>query len=106
MTAHTVYAKPLPEIDPYSKGYWEHAREHRLSVQVCRACGHRTFPPSPVCPACLSDALAWKPVSGRGRLLSWVSFHRAYWDAFRHELPYHVCLVQLEEGPIVAANFA
>jgi len=100
------YLKPLPDIDPYSKGYWMHAHAHRLSVQVCAECGYRMFPPQPACPACLSDVLDWRPVSGRGRPVSWATFHRAYWDAFRGDLPYHVCLVELEEGPLVAGNFA
>jgi uncharacterized OB-fold protein len=103
MTNH--YDKPLPAIDEYSKGYWNLARQHRLSVQACKQCGHRHFPASPVCPSCLSDAQTWEAVSGRGTLVSWVTFHRAYWDGFRGELPYHVCLVQLEDGPIVVGNF-
>ena len=44
------------------------------------------------------------PVSGRGKLLSWVRFHRAYWDSFRADLPYLVCLVGLEEGPLLVSN--
>ena len=99
------YDKPLPVIDEESKGYWEHARAHRMSVQVCASCGYRHFPPTPVCPACLSAKQTWQPVSGHGTLVSWVTFHRAYWNAFRGDLPYHVCLVQLDEGPIVVGNF-
>ncbi|HEY4068016.1 MAG TPA: OB-fold domain-containing protein, partial [Burkholderiaceae bacterium] len=41
----------------------------------------------------------------RGTLVSWVRFHRAYWDGFRGEVPYDVCLVRLEEGPLFVANF-
>src|SRR5690349_11621611 len=100
-----TYDKPLPIIDEYSKGYWNFARQHQLSVQVCRQCGNQHFPASPVCPSCLSDAQKWEAVSGRGTLLSWVTFHRAYWEGFRGELPYHVCLVQLDDGPIVVGNF-
>jgi uncharacterized OB-fold protein len=33
-----------------------------------------------------------------------VEFHRAYWDGFKNELPYPVCLVQLEEGPLLVSN--
>jgi len=106
MSAYTpTYDKPLPEIDPYSEGYWELARAHRLSVQACRHCGHLHFPPTPVCPACLSDEQDWRPVSGRGTLVSLVTFHKAYWDGYRNALPYHVCLVQLEEGPLMVGNF-
>jgi uncharacterized OB-fold protein len=100
-----MYNKPLPEIDPVSSGYWQLTRQHKLSVQRCSECGDKHFPPSPVCPACLSGEQGWEIVSGRGTLLSWVGFHRAYWPGFSRDLPYHVCLVQLEEGPIVVSNF-
>ena len=43
-------------------------------------------------------------VSGRGELLSWVEFHHAYWPGFKAELPYRVCLVRLEEGPILVSS--
>jgi len=73
-------------------------------VQVCGNCGDAHFPPSPVCPECLSDAQDWKPVSGRGTLESWVEFHRAYWPGFAAELPYSACLVRLAEGPLLISN--
>jgi len=98
------YDKPLPEITPLTKGFWDHARAHRLAMQVCTRCDDVHFPPSPVCPKCLSDAQEWRPVSGRGRLESWVEFHRAYWPGFANELPYRVCLVKLEEGPLLVSN--
>lgn len=101
-----TYNKPLPAIDDLTRPYWEHARAHRLSVQACLDCGHRHFPPSPVCPECLSDHQEWQVVSGRGTLMSWVSFHRAYWNGWRDELPYHVCVVRLEEGPMIVGNFS
>lgn len=102
----TTYGKPLPVIDADNKTYWALARAHRLSVQRCLDCGDRHFPPGPVCPACLSDRQDWEEVSGRGKLVSWVRFHRAYWDGYRTEVPYDVCLVQLDEGPLVVSNFA
>ena len=100
------YNKPLPVIDPVVKGYWDLARMHQLSVQHCSDCGDRHFPPTDVCPKCLSDKQKWEVVSGRGTLVSWVSFHRAYWDGHRDDLPYDVCLVKLDEGPLVISNFA
>lgn len=100
------YNKPLPVIEPLTEPYWTHAKAHRLSVQKCCACGDRHFPPSPVCPACLSDDQTWEVTSGRGTLMSWARFHRAYWNGYRDELPYDVCVVKLAEGPIVVSNFA
>ncbi len=96
--------KPLPKIDPLNKPFWDAARDHRLVVQTCTGCGDAHFPPSPVCPACLSEAQEWKPAAGTGTLESWVSFHRAYWDGFRDDLPYDVCLVRLAEGPLLVSN--
>jgi len=100
----TMPTRPLPRIDAVSRGFWENARAGRLSVQRCEECGHRHFPGGPVCPRCLSSRQGWEIVSGRGTLLSWVRFHRAYWEGFRAELPYVVILVGLEEGPLLISN--
>jgi len=99
-----AYAKPLPKIDSLNRPFWEAARECRLVVQTCRRCNDAHMPPTPVCPACLSDQQEWRTASGRGRLESWISFHRAYWDGFKDELPYNVCLIRLEEGPLLVSN--
>ena len=99
------YTKPLPDGDPLMEPFWQNARRHRLSVQCCQSCGDRHFPPGPVCPACLSDDQDWEVVSGKARLISWVTFHRAYWDGFASDVPYDVCLVELEEGPLLMSNF-
>ncbi len=103
-TAPTGYDKPLPEITPLTEGFWEHAKANRLAAQMCSSCGDIHFPASPVCPKCLSDAQEWRQVSGRGRLESWVEYHRAYWPGFAGELPYRVCLIRLEEGPLMVSN--
>jgi uncharacterized OB-fold protein len=100
----SAIAKPRPKVDNVTRGFWEQARAGRLSVQRCGACGDSHFPGSPVCPKCLSEDQSWVPVSGRGKILSWVRFHRAYWDSFRAELPYLVGLVGLEEGPMLMSN--
>jgi uncharacterized OB-fold protein len=96
-------AKPLPKMDPVTRGFWD-LRQGKLSVQRCDDCGHQHYPGGPVCPACLSSHLSWAPVLGRGKVLSWVRFHRAHWDAFRGDLPYIVCLIGLEEGPMMISN--
>jgi hypothetical protein len=87
-----------------TQGFWVHAQNGKLSVQSCRRCGDRHYPASPVCPNCLSAEQEWEVVSGRGTLISWIEFHRAYWDGFAEDLPYCVCLVQLDEGPMLYSN--
>jgi len=100
----TAYQKPLPRIDYLTKPFWANLNEGRLTVQKCDACEDQHYPPSPVCPNCLSKDQQWVEVSGRGSLESWISFHRAYWTSFAEDLPYSVCLVKLEEGPLLVSN--
>jgi uncharacterized OB-fold protein len=98
------YNKPLPRLDTTNRPFWDGARQGKLLLQYCKACGDTRFPPSHVCPNCLSSDQDWKEASGKGKLESWVDMHRAYWDGFKGELPYRVCLVRLEEGPVVVSS--
>ena len=43
-------------------------------------------------------------VSGRGKVFSFVTFHRVYHPAFEGEVPYVVALIELEEGPRLLSN--
>jgi uncharacterized OB-fold protein len=98
------YTKPLPAIDIWNKPFWSAAHQGRLEMQHCDACGHVFFPPGPVCPGCLSDRLTWKPLSGKGEVLSWVVFHQLYFKGFADDLPYNVSLIRLQEGPLMYSN--
>lgn len=99
------YNDPAAIDDPLLHPFWAHARAHRLTVQCCTACGDLHFPPGPVCPVCLSEEQTWQEVSGKAELVSWTTFHRAYWPSFAEALPYDVCLVKLAEGPLLLSNF-
>jgi uncharacterized OB-fold protein len=96
--------KPTPRPAPESLPYWQAAREHRLSIPRCDDCEQFWFPPSRSCPHCLSPNFAFKDVSGRGKVFSFVTFHRVYHPAFENEVPYIVALVELEEGPRLLTN--
>jgi len=98
------YNKPLPKLGTLNKPFWAGAREGKFLLQHCPACGDTRFPPGPVCPKCLAGDQTWIEASGKGTLESWIDMHRAYWDGFKDDLPYRVCLVRLEEGPVVVSN--
>lgn len=89
---------PQPEITALNRPYWDGLRDGRLLFQRC-ACGHAWLPARHECPACLQAGAGWQQASGKGTLLSWVVYHTAYHPAFESRLPYHVALVQLDEGP-------
>lgn len=96
--------KPIPHPAPESEPYWEAAKQHRLELPRCNACQKFWFPPSQTCPHCLSADFAWAPVSGRGKIFSFVVYHRVYHPAFEQDVPYAVALVELDEGPRLLTN--
>jgi hypothetical protein len=96
--------KPVPRPAPESVRYWQAAREHRLELPHCNACGKFWFPPSQSCPHCLAADFSWTPVSGLGKVFSFVTYHRVYHPAFAREVPYVVALVELAEGPRLLSN--
>ena len=98
------YAKPIPVPSHESRPYWEALREHKLTMPRCEDCGHRWFPPSLLCPKCRSRKVGWKQVSGRGKVFSFVNFHRTYHKGFADERPYCVAVIELEEGPRMISN--
>lgn len=91
-------AKPVPVPSDVSRPYWEAAAEGRLVLQCCAACGTVRHYPRLLCSNCYSDAVVWKPASGRGTIHSWTVAHHAYHPAFIDELPYVLVTVDLEEG--------
>ena len=96
------YKKPLPVITPRERSFWEHTRKHELRLQCCSDCGHYRYPASPVCADCDSDSFTWTRVSGRGKIISWVVFHRHYLPAYPP--PYNAIAVRLAEGPTMISN--
>ena len=96
--------KPLPQISDFNRSFWEAARRHELRLQCCNACGRVWAPNGPVCPYCFSAEFTWKRLSGRGRIASWVVFHKLYYPSFAEDLPYNVAFVELAEGPRLVSN--
>jgi uncharacterized OB-fold protein len=82
--------------------FWDAARQHRLVLPRCADCGHTWFPPYPACPRCRSRAIGWEEASGRGTVFGAAVFERPYLRAF--PVPYHVALVELDEGPKLYGN--
>src|SRR5262245_36745892 len=90
---------PLPETTPY----WTAARRHELTLPYCTRCQAYHFYPRATCPQCLSGALEWRRVSGRGRLHTFTIVHRGPRD-FPLGTPYVLAIVELDEGPRLMTN--
>jgi len=96
-------SKMLPTPTPETAPYWEGTRAHELRLQFCTECREHFFYPRIFCPRCLSDAVEWRAVSGRGTLLSYVLSARPA-PGFENELPYAIAIVKLDEGPHLMTN--
>jgi uncharacterized OB-fold protein len=98
------YKKPLPTVNADTEAFWKGCREHQLRFQKCINCGHVRWPPSLLCPMCFSRDAEWVVSTGRGRVYSFVVYHRGYHAAFEGDLPYAVAIVALNEGPHLLTN--
>ncbi|MGX1562730.1 Zn-ribbon domain-containing OB-fold protein [Streptomyces sp. NPDC055506] len=89
--------RPVP--DPSGAPFWEYAARGELRVQACAACGELRFPPRPCCPHCQSFEAEWRPVSGGGRVWSYVVPHPPLLPGYAELAPYNVVVVELDEAP-------
>lgn len=96
--------KPLPVISDFNRPFWEASRKHELHLQRCKSCHKFWAPNGPVCPHCFSEDYTWEKLSGRGKINSWVVFHKLYHPGFAKDIPYSVAFVELAEGPRIIAN--
>jgi len=96
--------KPLPGINADTKPFWDACRSHQLKIQRCGNCGAFRLPPSFLCPKCHSSNTEWTVSSGRGRVYSFVVYHKAFHPSFADEVPYVVAIIALDEGPHLITN--
>ena len=99
-----MVSKPLPQVDEENAPYWEYCKKHELRLQKCTQCGHIRARISTVCPKCNSTEHEWAKMSGKGKVFSYIIYHRAFHPAYANEIPYNVAIIELEEGPRMQSN--
>ena len=98
------YQKPLPVPDEASQPFFAGAREERLMIQRCSACGTAMWPVKTRCINCLGPDLTWIQASGQGTLYSFALMHQVYHPGFADEVPYNLAEVDLAEGLRIITN--
>ncbi|WP_406343979.1 Zn-ribbon domain-containing OB-fold protein [Streptomyces sp. NBC_00648] len=88
-----------PEIDAFTRAYWDAAAEGRLLIRRCGACGRAHHYPREFCPYCWSEDVTWEQASGRATLYTWSVIHRNDLPPFGTRVPYTAAVVDLAEGP-------
>jgi uncharacterized OB-fold protein len=97
--------RPVPQpITPEARPYWDGARDGKLMLPKCQACGKAFFYPRVRCPFCSSGDIAWFQASGRGTLYSFEIAHQILNKAFKVKPPVILAMVELEEGPRLMTN--
>jgi uncharacterized OB-fold protein len=85
-----------PVRSPETERFWDAAREGKLLIKQCDACGETFFYPRALCPFCLSDS-SWIETSGVGTVYSYTHVHL-------RDDGYVLALVTLAEGPTMMTN--
>lgn len=80
-----------PNEMPDAGTYWAAAREGRLLVKTCTACGKAHWYPRALCPFCLGDT-QWNDASGEGTVYSFSITRKAGPN------PFCIAYVTLDEG--------
>src|SRR3954454_338724 len=90
--------RPRPVPIDVTRPFWDGLASDEIRLQRCRRCTSWVFYPRPRCSTCLSDALDWHPVSGRGTVYSYTVARQATHPAFAAEVPQLLAIVELDEG--------
>lgn len=98
--------KPLPEITDLTRPFWSAAREGRLVMQKCAACGTLDFFPKPWCIECGERRLEWCEVRKTGTVYSHTIATTVMMNlpGWKGDLPVTLCLVDLDDGPRMYAQ--
>ena len=97
-----AYNVPTPDFE--TQPYWDAARDGKLMIRRCRACGEAYFYPRSFCPKCWSEDVEWEEASGRATLYTWSVVHRNDLPPFPDRVPYVAAIVDLDEGPRMMTN--
>ncbi|MCI3931358.1 Zn-ribbon domain-containing OB-fold protein [Streptomyces sp. AN091965] len=101
MTADGRPRFDLPEVDAFTRTYWDAAGEGRLLLRRCHApgCGLAHHYPREFCPHCWSEDVTWESARGDATLYTWSVVHRNDLPPFASRVPYVAAVVDLVEGP-------
>ena len=93
-------AFPLPDFTDEETGpLWRAARNGRLGLPSCKACGRIDWYPRGTCRSCNSAKIGWEVLSGTAVLFSWAIVRRALDQRLDRLVPYISAIVTLAEDP-------
>lgn len=96
-----IARRPPPELfklstNAWTQPFWDATARHVLLVPQCGHCGTWRMPPTPFCPACQSQQIDWRTLSGRGSVYSYTIVERGLVAGMDEHLPYVPAVIELE----------
>lgn len=90
-------SRKLPALNAENSHFWQGGERGELLIYHCTPCDRFFHPPAPVCPHCASFDVTPRPVSGKGKVLSFTINHQQWIPNL--EVPYVVAIVELSDQP-------
>ncbi len=90
---------PAPQGNPETTPFWEAAKQGKLLIKRCTACGEAHYFPRSICPFCFSDKTVWEESSGEAEIYTFSLMRKSATG------PYAIGYVTLKEGPSLQTNF-
>jgi uncharacterized protein len=79
-------------------------QRYNLQGTHCTSCDEYYFPPRNVCPNCRRDAhMEEHTFKGTGTIITYTTIYNAT-EEFERLTPYHLAIIQLDEGPRVTGQ--
>ena len=88
---------PAPMVNPETKAFFDAARQGKLMVGKCNACGETHYYPRAHCPFCFAGKTELVESKGNGTIYSYSVMRRA-------KPPYAIAYVALDEGVTMMTN--
>jgi len=105
MAEEKTYKKPLPEIRPETKPYWDACKKHELLIPKSKETGELFFYPRAMSPGDdMSEDIEWVKSKGKGKVWTFSVHHMGPSKAYKGDPPHVVALVEMEEGVKMMSN--
>lgn len=86
-----------PAVTEETAAFWEGAKEGRLVVEHCTACGADSFPPRGMCRRCRSREMVPAEITGPGRVYSYTVNYQKWLPDL--DVPYTIAIVEFDSHP-------
>lgn len=86
----------IADLDQDNLAYFQFCADRNFHLQRCADCGLFRYPPTSLCPWCMSRNAKWEPVGAEGTVHSYTVVRHAIQPGMKDLAPYAVLIVDLD----------